>query len=215
MQKNSLIIIAPSVCSTGIFLTEGCRYTYKTGVRKMPVVLVKILEYIERLVLELYLIEEKRIIRVIHQYSDTPYLDYLRLFYYESIDYEYPINNDITEFSVEDKPMEKRTYSKEIFILSLTEKQEKEIIKHFYHQSGSQCLEETEYKLTYLAWLLGEKLLLARRGYLAYKPDVVDICLQEYNGLPHGIKLGIPDFEELRKHYNLDLLYKNAFVNEQ
>lgn len=207
MQKNSLVIIAPSVCTTGRFLFEGSRYTYKTGVRKIPVVLVKILEYIDQLALELYLIEEKRSIIVIHQYSDTPYLDYLRLFDYVEIDYEHRI----PEPDVKTIPKEKPTFNKESFILSLTRKQHKGILKHFSHNSNSQSLGEEEYNLAYLAWLLGEKHLLAKRGFLIYNPDEVNIDMQEYNGLPDGLKTGIPDIEVLRQHYHLDLLYDNVF----
>ncbi len=154
---------------------------------------------------------EMRTIEVCQQYTDTPYLDSIRLFDYEAHDYGLPEPVYFRGSEIGITSRKHPDYNKERFLESLTLEQLKEVLQHFKQYCDSTNLGETEYKLTYLAWLLGEKHLLTRCGFLLYDPEVVDIFLQNYNGLPYGVKLGIPDFEQLKQHYYLDLLYETVF----
>ena len=203
-----------TICTTGGWLEEGCRYTYKEGSHRHPVILEEILENDEFLRLTLFFPDFDKHIEVSHRNDfQGGYMGMWRLWDYREEDYLPDEDDDW------DPPSKEISFKPEItmesYISGLSFEQLGGIKEHFKMTSGVEKLGEREYRLTYLAWLVGEKLLHLGDGLIIFEMAKV-----EFDEKPYKEDMAVPgftnlDLEKLVETFQLDLMYNKVLLSNQ
>jgi len=198
-----------TICTTSGWLEEGCKYTYKEGGHRHPVILEEILENDEFLRLMLYFPDFDKHIEVSHRNDfQGGYMGMWRLWDYREEDYLPDEDDD------RDPPVKEISFKPEItresYINGLSYEQLGEIKEHFKTTAGVEKLGEREHRLTYLAWLVGEKHLLLGDGLTIFEMGKVEFNEQEYGEDLATLGVTNGDLDKLVETFQLDLLYKKV-----
>jgi hypothetical protein len=213
MKKDIKNIDFPNVCTTDQRLVEGGFYLVKEGRHLDYVILEQIIQWEHSLVLKVFYPEEEKICELSHMDKHATYGG-MWLIYDKDYIQKHREKYGFAPFGISDEedvamPEKAQRYSltKERFIETLSAEQKNRVCAHIDTIYECQELTDHEFKIIYLAWLMGE-------GKVKWTEQIIisdyDVEFDEndyeitFESDDHG---GLnPDI--IRDYYDLDEIYR-------
>ncbi len=213
MKKDFRNIDFPNVCTTDQRLVEGEYYLLKEGGHLDYVVLEQIIQWEHSLVLKVFYMEEERICEISHMDKNVTYggiwlihdKDYIQK-YRETYGFApFGMDDDI----IHDIPDAANHYflTKKGFIEQLTGKQKELILVHFNTIYECRELTDHEFKIIYLAWLMGEGKVKWTEQIIISDYDV-EFDDNDFEITFESDEQGGVNLDFTREYYDLDEIYR-------
>jgi hypothetical protein len=213
MSKQKIRSEAVNICTTGGWLEEGAKYTYREGGHRFPVILEEILENAEFLRLQIFAPEIERRFVVDHRNDfKGGYMGMWRLCDYHEEDYlpDEDEEDDLPDTESVFQP----EFTSDKYIRSLSYEQLGGIKAHFQQLNGIDRMGEKEYRLTYLAWLIGANLLDVGDNLIIWDMARVDFDEHEYSKDLEAHGISNIDIGKLVDIFKLDDLYRSVLISD-
>lgn len=216
-MENTFCIQNPMVCTTGNILTIGEKYMYKEGAYIAEVILKAVRNTEEFLYFDLYFCLQDKTIQVFMKHGNFGFSGMNRLWDHSRLEL---YKDEMIEWEERNKPNQpepdfsacQTTCAQ--YIATLTEEQIDKLIIHFNTLYICPELSVHEQRMTWLAWLLGEKQYIPDPDF-----EIIDMTVGGFKKEDFAITFesedtGKIDFGFLKAFYRLDEMYENILKND-